>query len=289
MPKTAKKSSDNPTSKVPAQSSIWDTWPKWIDDDTFQTPKFKFCGKLGDYNTPTTSDQVMILKSRSTLEPYRKLARSGELMNILEIGFYQGGMPLFLADMLSPKKIVAVDRNPAPDAVFQHVKDKKLTGVVEYIGGVDQGDTARLREIVKERFGGEPLDLIIDDCSHFYDLTRGCFEQLFGFLWPGGKYVIEDWGWTHWPSEYYQSSQSPFYRSTSMSNVIFEIIMAQSSSYGLISNVEIANGSCAIVTRGNALSHGEVCELQKRTNIAVGYKANLISVVDKEPTSSATR
>lgn len=277
--KTSKDSSAKPSGKAEAQNAIWDTWPKWIDDDTFETPNFKFYGKLSEYTTQTTADQVMILKSRATLEPYRKLAQSGDLKNILEIGFYQGGMPLFLADMLSPRKIVAIDRSPAPEAVLEHVRNKKLSGIVEYIGGVDQGDTGRLRQIVTEKFAGEPLDLIIDDCSHFYGLTKGCFEQLFGFLRPGGRYVIEDWGWTHWPSEYYLSTSSPFHGSPSMSNLIMEIIMAQPSCYGLIDNVEIANGACAIVTRGSALKHGEVCDLQKRTNIAAGYRADLISLI----------
>ena len=60
--------------------------------------------------------------------------------------------------------------------------------------GVDQGDAATLRRIVADEFGGEPLDLVIDDASHLLDPTRSSFNVLFPLLRPGGVYVIEDWG-----------------------------------------------------------------------------------------------
>ena len=59
--------------------------------------------------------------------------------------------------------------------------------------GVDQSDRARLHQIVADDLGGEPIDVVFDDCSHLLDLTSASFDALFPFVRPGGIYVIEDW------------------------------------------------------------------------------------------------
>ena len=59
--------------------------------------------------------------------------------------------------------------------------------------GVDQADRAHLHRIVADDIGGEPIDVVFDDCSHNLDLTRASFDALFPFVRPGGVYVIEDW------------------------------------------------------------------------------------------------
>ena len=48
-----------------------------------------------------------------------------------------------------------------------------------------------------DEFGGEPLDLVIDDASHVLGPTRSSFESLFPHLRPGGTYLIEDWNSAH--------------------------------------------------------------------------------------------
>jgi predicted methyltransferase len=58
--------------------------------------------------------------------------------------------------------------------------------------GANQGNSTRLREIVHTEFQ-ESLDLVIDDASHMYALTKKSFETLFPLLRPGGLYIIEDW------------------------------------------------------------------------------------------------
>ena len=49
----------------------------------------------------------------------------------------------------------------------------------------------------------EGFDIIIDDASHFGDLTKIAFWHLLdNHLKPSGLYVIEDWGtgyWSDWP------------------------------------------------------------------------------------------
>lgn len=53
----------------------------------------------------------------------------------------------------------------------------------------DQGDSAKLSKLA-EKYG--KFDIIIDDASHFHDLTKKTFFTLFDYLEPNGFYVIED-------------------------------------------------------------------------------------------------
>ena len=95
------------------------------------------------------------------------------------------------------------DRAPAPPG-----RDRQATArhplLAEYLPGGGSATpsslrrsrpahTARLAEIVDEAFGDEPLDLVVDDCSHRYKPSRASFNELFPRLRPGGVYVIEDW------------------------------------------------------------------------------------------------
>lgn len=255
----------------------FDDWPKWVDEYSFQTPRFKFVCSVSDYSGKTDANEVSLLKDKSFLEIYAKKILNQEPRKILEIGFFQGGMPLLLADMLGPDKIVGVDRNEPSDQLLDLIQRNGLSSTIELIGGVDQADTERLRSIVDERFGAEPLDLIIDDCSHCYEQTKVCFESLFGYLRPGGKYIIEDWGWTHWPGAPWQTDDSPFAGMNSMTNLILELVMALGSSDHTIANIEVASWACVIVTRGHDLPHKAAIDLRAMTNLAGGRQANLIT------------
>jgi SAM-dependent methyltransferase len=246
----------------------WDAWPKWSGDSTFQTPQFRFSCSTTDYSGTTNADTVTLLKDRDLLNLYRDLTSDGQTQSILELGFFQGGMPLFLADMIAPRKIVAIDWNQPSDALTGIVERHGLP--IELVGGVDQADTNRIRSIVEASFGTEPLDIIIDDCSHYYPQTKACFEALFGYLRPGGKYIIEDWGWSHWPGEPWQTSKNPFHGKPSMTNLAFELTMALASANGTIAGMNIANQSFIVITRGDKLNHGQPLNLKAMTNIYRG-------------------
>jgi len=61
-----------------------------------------------------------------------------------------------------------------------------------------QADRAFLTEVANTVAPGG-FDIIIDDASHFGDLTKIAFWHLFEkHLKPGGLYVIEDWGTGYW-------------------------------------------------------------------------------------------
>ena len=115
---------------------------------------------------------------------------------------------------------------------------------------VDQADRARLAELVADAFAGESLDLVIDDCSHFYEPTSASFNELFPRLRPGGVYVIEDWRWAHTPV----GSDSPegFYAGqVPLTRLLFEIVLGMPGIPDLITEISI-DPDMAIVTRGEA-------------------------------------
>jgi SAM-dependent methyltransferase len=259
-----------------AVPSAWAKWPKWTSESTFSTPNFNFNCSVSDYSGKSGKQEIALLKDRQFLDVYRKLAANEKIENVFEIGYFQGGMPLFLSDMIKPKRTVAVDWFPPSPELQAILTEHKLNKKIELIGNIDQADTQKLREIVMSRFGGQELDLIIDDCSHYYENTKGCFEELFGFLRPGGKYIIEDWGWTHWPGAPWQSQDSHFNGKPSMSNLVFEIIMAFASSKDLIASIELPTWACMVITRGSAKQIGASLNLQSAINLAGGRSAPLI-------------
>jgi 23S rRNA U2552 (ribose-2'-O)-methylase RlmE/FtsJ len=104
----------------------------------------------------------------------------GKEINYLEIGILGGGSLRWARDFFSPQAIVTgIDINIICDPI---------PGV--NLLKVDQADTTGL-----ERLGVAMglFDIIIDDGSHFADLTQNTFEALFSYLKPGGIYIIEDW------------------------------------------------------------------------------------------------
>jgi SAM-dependent methyltransferase len=263
-------------------TSPWDEWPKWDTEHSFRTPRFRFDCSISDYTGKTSLDKITLLKDRNFLEVYRDLIAEKPLGSIFEIGFFQGGMPLFLADMVAPNKIVAVDWNAPSDELMTLIARNNLSSSIELVGGVDQADTGRIRSILDAQFGSEPLDLIIDDCSHYYAQTKACFEALFGYLRPGGKYVIEDWAWTHWPGDHLESY---FYGKESMTNLLFELVMALGSNYGMIASVNVVSCFCVIVTRGKNLPYKESIDLRAMTNIVGERQAKLIVTASIAPHS----
>ncbi|MFO0016830.1 MAG: class I SAM-dependent methyltransferase [Synechococcaceae cyanobacterium] len=259
-----------------ACQSIWDEWPKWDNDNVFRTKNFTFVGSVSTFDGKTDGNQIAILKHRQFINIYRELL-ADHPKNIFELGYFQGGMPLFIADMQEEEHlgdsqkqlhIAAVDYHPPTDALKHTIAKHQLDGTIHLHGGILQEDTATIRSIIQAEYGDESLDLIIDDCSHQYHETKVCFQAFFSHLKPGGKYVIEDWGWQHWPGEPWQSENSPFYGKPSMTNLIHELVMAMGTRPDIIARIDVVSEFCVIVTRGPALVHGDELVLAQVTQMA---------------------
>jgi SAM-dependent methyltransferase len=250
---------EEPSESTEPDDDPWSEWPVWTGDESFLTRRFAFVSSITQYDLRSERDVIVILKDRDFLDNiYRRLLRALQPQRIFEIGFFQGGMPLFLADMVSPEKIVGIDWYPPSEALEHIIVHAQLSDTVKLYGQVLQNDSEQIRRILAAEFGDQPLDLIIDDASHEYENSKACFEEYFGYLRPGGKYVIEDWGWLHWPGNEWQSDQSYFWGKPAMTNLLFEIIMASASANpGIIAKIEVLSWACVVITRGYGLGYRE--------------------------------
>jgi O-methyltransferase len=254
----------SPAAQPQAKQDPWSRWPIWLDDNTFMTKRFSYNMSTQQFDLVTNNGAVALLKDRKFVDIYRGLLQELQPQRILEIGFFQGGMPLFLADMLAPEKVVGIDYLQPSDALRTMIASARLQDTIKLHGGVLQDDTQTLRKIVEAEFADQPLDLIIDDASHEYENSKGCFQELFGFLRPGGKYVIEDWGWLHWPGEEWQTAKSHFWGKPAMTNLIFELVMTLGSQHPkIIARLDVLSWACVVVTRGEGLEHGERIDLSE--------------------------
>lgn len=251
--------------------TVLDNWPAWTDENTFHTRNFEFNCSTTVYEGKTSDRSVALLKNRSMLEAYRDLLVNFDVKNIFEIGFFQGGMPLFLSETVGPDRIVGIDRGTVTEALKDAINSTGLGERVRLYGGVEQDDSTAIKGILEGEFGGAPLDLIIDDCSHEYGHTKTCFEEYFGYLRPGGKYVIEDWGWLHWQEGPWQTSESYFYSKPALTSLIFEIVMLHASHPEFVSRVEILSPYCTIMTRGSALAPNDRIDID-RSYLTAGRK-----------------
>ncbi|MEA2502281.1 MAG: hypothetical protein QOD01_2392, partial [Actinomycetota bacterium] len=129
----------------------------------------------------------------------------------------------------------------------EFIAESGLTDVVATHYGVDQGDAATLSALVESDHGGAPLDLVIDDASHLYRETRTSFEVLFARLRPGGVYIIEDWGWAHFPEPLWQEGGGWFHDRPALTNLVVEMLMIAGTGDELISTMAVLRDSLAIV------------------------------------------
>lgn len=196
---------------------------------------------------------VFVFKPRALIELYAELIAELKPKRVFELGVFQGGSTLFLAELARPQRLVAIDlepRNEWIDRMDRHAADRGFGDVIRTIDEVDQADRSRLAEIVEDEFDGDALDLVVDDCSHMYEPTRASFSELFPRLRPGGVYVIEDWRWAHTPVG--EKPLEGFYPDeVPLTRLLFEIVLATAGIPELISEVTI-DVETAVIRRGPA-------------------------------------
>jgi cephalosporin hydroxylase len=206
---------------------------EWLSDEEFRVGGVKFLSGLRDYSLKTNDERIVILKDLPSLELYKTVFAGVEPRNVLEFGIFQGGSPALFSLWLDVEKFVGIDLcDPVQrfDAFCaRHPIGKKIRSYY----GTSQTDKQRIDQIVAAEFGDKPLDLIIDDASHLYEETRRTFEIAFPYLKPDGIYVVEDWGWAHWPGS------KVFMGKTAMSIFIMELIMLCASRSDLIREVRV--------------------------------------------------
>jgi hypothetical protein len=197
----------------------------------------------------TTRDEIFLYKDRQFVDSYIDRLSAIKPKRVFEFGIYQGGSALFLTSAFDLERYSCLDiSHPLPelDAILHsHSVGKRITAHFR----TSQDDAAAVRRFMAEDFKGEPLDLIIDDASHLYELTKRSFEISWPFLKVGGHYIIEDWAWAHWDSQQYPGSGWENWLAPT--NLVFELVMVLGST-GLIKSMEI-HPSFVMLQKSNAV------------------------------------
>jgi cephalosporin hydroxylase len=206
----------------------------WQSDTEFMLEGVKFKLILEDYyKYQTTTDEVVFLKSRAALELYQGVLEGLNPANVLEFGVFQGGSPVFFSLFYGLEKFVGIDISQPIPGLDEFLRSHPVGERIKLYYEVSQDNEAVIQSIVADEFGDRPIDLIIDDASHQYELTKRSFEIGFPLLRPGGIYAIEDWGWAHWEG-FNDWEDAP-----ALSNLIFELVMSCATSWDKISEVRI--------------------------------------------------
>jgi cephalosporin hydroxylase len=164
---------------------------------------------------------------------------------VMELGIWDGGSIAFWYELFEPQKHVGVDIQDQTYTTYlrRYIESRGLDDRIKTYWNTDQADKARLCSIVETEFDG-PLDLVIDDASHWYSQTRASFEALFPLLGTGGLYIIEDWAWGHW-SEFF-SPDHPWAAEEPLTRLVIELIEAVGTSNELILNIAVCQGFIAV-------------------------------------------
>jgi len=206
---------------------------EWLNDSELRIADVSFHCSLDDFSRKTDKDRFILLKDRSSLEQYASVFADAPPRTMLEFGIFQGGSSALFSLWFELDKFVGIDLC-APVAAFDDFcRTHPVGSRIRSYYGVSQTDRARIEQIVRDEFADAPLDAVIDDASHLYANTRCTFEIAFPLLRPGGMYVIEDWGWAHWPDSEYFMGETP------LSMLIMELLMLCASRSDLVSDLHV--------------------------------------------------
>jgi hypothetical protein len=226
----------------------------WVSETKFIVDGLEFSGDLASYTEKTTADRVVILKESRLLRQYLDFLAPHSTNNILELGIWQGGSPLFYGLATDARKVVALDLAPGIPVLDAIIKRRRLQDKVRLYFGVSQDDRAAVTTLMDDEFGDEPIDLVIDDASHYYEYSRKSFEIVFPRMRPGGFYIIEDWQWAHIDSPDYQSG-GHFADKPALTNFIFELLVAYGGTPGLFASIIVRDWFVAVQKGGRPVDN----------------------------------
>jgi Methyltransferase domain len=220
-----------------------------LGDQVFRLQHFK-----NDDTWDLGDDHFVFFKVHELVNQYRAFfARRHDFRprNVLELGIWDGGSTVFWFEIFRPDKHVAIDidRRGDSEQFTRFVRERALADRLRTRWSIDQSDRDALRSLVRDEFAW-PLDLVIDDASHFYEPTRASFEALFPRLREGGLYLIEDWAWGHWRDFH---PPNPMSEDEPLTRFVLDLVQAAGTSAGVIRNVDVCSGFVAVERGEEAL------------------------------------
>lgn len=221
---------------------------EWTERNRFTVGDTRFrCMDMGLGEQQSTLEELVFQKSPWMVERYALLAEKVRPRHIFELGIWRGGSCVFFYRLCNANKVVTVDLSEdRVTALDEYRAAHSLQESIVPLYGVNQADGERLRSIVSEHFRDEPLDLVIDDASHFLDETRLSFNALFPYLRPGGVYVIEDWPWAHGAVGLADDEPAFYPEREPLTKLLFQLVLACPSTPSYIERIEVDRNSVAV-------------------------------------------
>jgi hypothetical protein len=215
----------------------------WVSDALidFGDVRVELCVPPELYERESADRHFILGKDRRMVEDELSVLGNRPVDRMVDVGVYKGGSVVLFHKLFEPQKLVAIELQTTPlrplDDYVARYPDAIL---VER--GVNQADFASVDRICEAQFGNQPLDLVVDDASHFYSETRATFRTLFPRLREGGLYIIEDWSWAHWRGDYWQAERGGDYFSAKepLTNLLIELILLCATSPEIASRVVVA-------------------------------------------------
>jgi hypothetical protein len=205
------------------------------------------------FRNKNRDDAYYMAKSRGYLQTYEFInatfpGATGTGLNILELGIFSGGSTVFFDKLYNPKKLVCIDLMQQPAAALTKYIREEAGSRIRPHYGTNQGDRDNLRRIIESEFDG-PIDIVIDDASHWYEESRASFETIFPFMRTGGLFLLEDWTWAHGAA----AQQPGFFWAdkTALTNLVFRFTMALAADQPIIDRMMMLTG-LVLLERGEA-------------------------------------
>ncbi len=222
----------------------------WISDSEFELDGLLFTCNTSELSRPTNERNILIGKTRSLIDLLYEHLSAVKPRTMLEIGIAQGGSAFLYTSLFNLSKYVGVDIRREDANVVTLLKEKHGLDRVKLYYQTSQTDKARIAQICDDEFGGL-CDLVVDDGSHQYELSVQTVEVALPHLRPGGLYVLEDWGWAHWPAARWQDRKKGYnIGKPALSNLVFELIMLCASRPDILSYGVIVRGAFVAFHRG---------------------------------------
>lgn len=238
---------------------------QWMTSDHFRLNGIDF---LTSQHGATIEDAeksgaIWVMKNVELLALYEDRVAKLEPQLIVEVGVAGGGGAAVLNERFRPKTLCLIDLVDVTSPSFKaYLKSPSASNIRTHLD-VDQSDQSRLAKVMEQDFGDSRLDLVIDDASHLYEPSLATFEELFPRVRPGGFYIIEDWGWSHWKGDYWQGRDAPWATRAGLSNLIHQLVMASASNPERVKSLLVTSAGC-VVERGPE-------EIAPRTSITDYY------------------
>jgi SAM-dependent methyltransferase len=229
--------------------------PEWLAENLMRIDGVEFYLTVGLdelHAHASARNHFLLGKNRQMIDDVLAIRKRERIEKILDVGIFKGGSAALYWKLFEPAKLVAIEYSKEPVAALTaFVDDNALAGRLVPFYETDQSDANAMATILGAHFPDRDIDLVVDDASHFYLESKATLNLALPFVRPDGLYVIEDWGWAHWPGAVWQKGQAIPLAKPALSNLLVEVMMLCGSRPDIVSQLAITPNS-AVLRRGPA-------------------------------------